>query len=122
MCIERKIDQPLVVEKRAPALLRRIMKPRLPRRIVSNARVNLNKFWTDLEEVYLRREASLQTQAVGLKSVWDSQLTEEEENRANVGNYQRTFWDSRVVDEAEENKINEMLERKRQQLDDSPTV
>ena len=32
------------------------MKPRLPRKITSTARINLNQYWNELEEEYTRRE------------------------------------------------------------------
>ena len=34
------------------------MKRRLPSRFAISARVNLNKFWTELEEIYLGRTSS----------------------------------------------------------------
>ena len=33
---------------------RRIMKPKLPRKITASARINLNRFWNELEEFYTR--------------------------------------------------------------------
>ena len=33
---------------------RRVMKPRLPRKITASARINLNRFWNELEEFYNR--------------------------------------------------------------------
>ena len=33
---------------------RRIMKPRLPRKVTASARINLNRFWNELEEFYNR--------------------------------------------------------------------
>lgn len=37
-----------------PRSYRRIMKPRLPRKITSSARININRFWNELEEFYNR--------------------------------------------------------------------
>ena len=34
---------------------RTVMKPRLPRKITASARINLNRFWNELEEFYDRR-------------------------------------------------------------------
>ena len=36
---------------------RRFMKPRLPRKITASARINLNRFWNELEEFYNRYDA-----------------------------------------------------------------
>jgi len=33
---------------------RRVMKPRLPRKVTASARINLNRFWNELEEFYNR--------------------------------------------------------------------
>ena len=42
---------------RPPTFKRAITKPLLPRAVVSSARINLNKFWDELEHLYVRREA-----------------------------------------------------------------
>ena len=34
---------------------RTVMKPRLPRKVTASARINLNRFWNELEEFYDRR-------------------------------------------------------------------
>ena len=34
--------------------VRKIIKPRLPRKITSSARINLNMFWNELEDFYTR--------------------------------------------------------------------
>ena len=34
---------------------RTVMKPRLPRKVTAGARINLNRFWNELEEFYDRR-------------------------------------------------------------------
>ena len=43
---------------RTPQFKRTVARPRLPRSVAASARINLNKFWDSLEEVYVKREES----------------------------------------------------------------
>ena len=43
---------------RTPQFKRTLARPRLPRSVAASARINLNKFWDSLEEVYVKREES----------------------------------------------------------------
>ena len=55
---------------------RRQMKPILARKVTASARINLNKFWNDLEEFYNRyddrRTSNNNNPLIDLKSVYDS--------------------------------------------------
>ena len=45
---------------------RRIMKPRLPRKVTASARINLNRFWNELEEFYNRYDQRTEKPVVKL--------------------------------------------------------
>merc|ERR1712018_714891 len=45
---------------------RRVMKPRLPRKITASARINLNRFWNELEEFYNRYDQRTEKPVVKL--------------------------------------------------------
>merc|ERR1711994_142881 len=64
---------------------RRLMKPRLPRKVTSSARINLNKFWNELEEFYQRHEDRRENNNNIIMPEWARNNTdrEEEENRLN---------------------------------------
>ena len=54
MCLDRKLEE--VSNKRQIAAgvrrPRKICKPRLPRQITNTCKINLNKFWSELEDLY----------------------------------------------------------------------
>ena len=54
MCHSKDIDA--VVSGYTPPRrdFRRVFKPRLPRKVTSSARINLNRFWNELEDFYSR--------------------------------------------------------------------
>ncbi len=45
---------------------RKVMKPRLPRKITASARINLNRFWNELEEFYNRYESRPEKPVINL--------------------------------------------------------
>ena len=49
-----------------PRNYRRIMKPRLPRKVTASARINLNRFWNELEEFYNRYDQRTEKPVVKL--------------------------------------------------------
>ncbi len=57
------------------------MKPRLPRKVTANARINLNRFWNELEEFYNRREEDFSLPAYTTDA--HNHDREEAENREN---------------------------------------
>ena len=76
---------------------RRPMKPILPRKVSSSARINLNKFWNDLEEFY---------------SSFNDRLASNETIKTTVGQLPDYTTDVFNQDrEAAENDLNEILER-----------
>ena len=56
------------------------MRPRLPRKITTTCKINLNKFWEELEEVYR------DTTTAKVLPMWpaDSMVEEEQQNNENV--------------------------------------
>merc|ERR1712010_29655 len=48
MCLERHQELRRTTEKKP----RKLLRPRLPRKITATCKINLNKFWEELEEVY----------------------------------------------------------------------
>ena len=54
---------------------RRVMKPRLPRKVTASARINLNRFWNELEEFYNRYDQRKEKPVVRLPDyttdIWD---------------------------------------------------
>ena len=65
------------------------MKPRLPRKVTASARINLNRFWNELEEFYNRYDQRKEKPVVQLPD------------------YTTDSWDHDR--EAAENKLNESL-------------
>ena len=55
------------------------MKRRLPGRFATNARINLNKFWSELEDIYVGKTSS---KLLVLPELQD-ELDAEEQNRIN---------------------------------------
>ena len=49
-----------------PRNYRRIMKPRLPRKVTASGRINLNRFWNELEEFYNRYDQRTEKPVVKL--------------------------------------------------------
>ena len=79
MCLDRKLEE--VTNKRAAASVerrpRKISKPRLPRRITNTCKINLNKFWNELEDFYSG------TTSTGILPAWNETGKEELENSNN---------------------------------------
>jgi hypothetical protein len=75
MCLERQQELRRTAERRP----RKLLRPRLPRRITATCRINLNRFWDELEEVYRHKEPVL---------VWPD-LGEEEQQNCNNENTER---------------------------------
>ena len=85
MCLERRIAEITITNKRNASLSldrgqRTIFKPRLPRKITSSCKINLNKFWGDLEQFYVKRTSS---QVISFNS---SLSDEEVDNSINENN------------------------------------
>merc|ERR1712080_619075 len=78
---KRTIEQVIPAPKKTRPAVRRLMKPRLPRKVTSTARINLNKFWGELEEFYTRGRT--ETEKPIVMPVWENTDSEEEENRLN---------------------------------------
>lgn len=74
---------------------RKVLKPRLPRKVTASARINLNRFWNELEEFYDRYDRR-RLNTCGLKS-------------ANLPAYTTDTLDHNR--EEAENELNERLER-----------
>jgi len=81
MCINRTIEQVIPVTKKTRPAARQLMKPRLPRKVTTSARINLNKFWGELEEFYTRGRTVTEKPIVIPE--WTNTDSEEEENRLN---------------------------------------
>ena len=64
---------------------RTVMKPRLPRKVTASARINLNRFWNELEEFYDRRTKNNNNGLAMPDYTTDTHdhAREEAENRAN---------------------------------------
>ncbi len=58
MCHERKPVDCGALVLRFPFRRGAPVRPRLPRHIAPGARINLNRFWADLEEFYVTRTSS----------------------------------------------------------------
>ena len=81
---------------------RRVMKPRLPRKVTASARINLNRFWNELEEFYNRYDQRKEKPVVRLPD------------------YTTDSWDHDR--EAAENQLNESLQQDNNIKDDSTTT
>ena len=81
---------------------KRAMKPRLPRKVTSSARINLNRFWNEMEELYNRYDARHSNAADILPP------------------YTTDTFDHRR--ESAENRANEELERLRQTPREAPSA
>ena len=60
MCLERGLANISISVKKIPMVERRlkIVKPRLPRKVAPSCKINLNKYWTDLEDHYQGKTSS----------------------------------------------------------------
>merc|ERR1712066_785002 len=73
MCLERPQELRRTTERRP----RKLLRPRLPRKITATCKINLNKFWEELEEVYR------DTTTAKLLPIWPASNTVEEEQQNN---------------------------------------
>ena len=75
MCLERHQELRRTTEKKP----RKLLRPRLPRKITATCKINLNKFWEELEEVYR------DTTTAKVLPMWpaDSMVEEEQQNNEN---------------------------------------
>merc|ERR1712037_610441 len=75
MCLERHQELRRTTEKKP----RKLLRPRLPRKITTTCKINLNKFWEELEEVYR------DTTTANVLPMWpaDSMVEEEQQNNEN---------------------------------------
>ena len=93
---------------------RRIMKPRLPRKVTASARINLNRFWNELEEFYNRYDQRKEKPVVRLPDYttdsWDHDR-EAAENQLNesFGKYHQLCKD--VTGFMEKTLSNELKEK-----------
>ena len=78
MCLERQLE----IRKTVKSRPRKLIKPRLPRKITNTCKINLNKFWDELEDFYLGEE-KLRT-----LPMWPD-LAEEEQQNCNNENVER---------------------------------
>merc|ERR1711971_175493 len=72
MCLERRQELRRTTERKP----RKLLRPRLPRKITTTCKINLNKFWEELEEVYR------DTTTAKVLPMWpeaDSSMVEEEQ-------------------------------------------
>ena len=76
MCLERHQELRRTTERKP----RKLLRPRLPRKITATCKINLNKFWEELEEVYR------DTTTAKVLPMWpaDSMVEEEQQNNENV--------------------------------------
>ena len=60
MCLQKGLPDINMSQKRNNAIRiqRTISKPKLPRKIASSCRINLNKFWGELEDFYIHKTSS----------------------------------------------------------------
>lgn len=60
MCLQKDLPDINMSQKRNNAIRiqRTISKPKLPRKIASSCRINLNKFWGELEDFYIHKTSS----------------------------------------------------------------
>ena len=62
MCLQKGLPDINMSQKRNNAniirIQRTISKPKLPRKIASSCRINLNKFWGELEDFYINKTSS----------------------------------------------------------------
>merc|ERR1712228_993889 len=73
MCLERHQELRRTTERKP----RKLLRPRLPRKITTTCKINLNKFWEELEEVYR------DTTTAKLLPIWPASNTVEEEQQNN---------------------------------------
>merc|ERR1711971_1352902 len=75
MCLERRQELRRTTERKP----RKLLRPRLPRKITATCKINLNKFWEELEEVYR------DTTTAKVLPMWpaDSMVEEEQQNNEN---------------------------------------
>jgi hypothetical protein len=64
-------------------IFRNVMKPRLPRKVTASARINLNRFWNELEEFYDRRTKNNNNSMPAYTTDTHDHAREAAENRAN---------------------------------------
>ena len=76
MCLERHQELRRTSERKP----RKLLRPRLPRKITTTCKINLNKFWEELEEVYR------DTTTAKVLPMWpaDSMMEEEQQNNENA--------------------------------------
>ena len=77
MCLERHQELRRTTERKP----RKLLRPRLPRKITTTCKINLNKFWEELEEVYR------DTTTAKVLPMWpaaDSMVEEEQQNNENA--------------------------------------
>merc|ERR1712223_2283449 len=75
MCLERHQELRKTTERKP----RKLLRPRLPRKITTTCKINLNKFWEELEEVYR------DTTTTKVLPMWpaESMVDEEQQNNEN---------------------------------------
>merc|ERR1712029_543236 len=75
MCLERHQELRRTTERKP----RKLLRPRLPRKITTTCKINLNKFWEELEEVYR------DTTTTKVLPMWpaESMVDEEQQNNEN---------------------------------------
>merc|ERR1711963_1103406 len=75
MCLERHQELRRTTERKP----RKLLRPRLPRKITTMCKINLNKFWGELEEVYR------DTTTTKVLPMWpaESMVDEEQQNNEN---------------------------------------
>ena len=96
---------------------RRIMKPRLPRKVTASARINLNRFWNELEEFYNRYDQRTEKPVVKLPEYTTDTFDHKREAAENELNEGIEVDDEQPVDDTEQGQT-KVLNRQRLASDD----
>merc|ERR1712130_23528 len=78
MCLERHQELRRTTERKP----RKLLRPRLPRKITTTCKINLNKFWEELEEVY--RDTTTSKVLPMWPAAESSMVEEEQQNNENT--------------------------------------
>merc|ERR1712080_773142 len=78
MCLERHQELRRTTERKP----RKLLRPRLPRKITTTCKINLNKFWEELEEVY--RDTTTAKVLPMWPAAESSMVEEEQQNNENT--------------------------------------
>lgn len=88
---------------------RRVMKPRLPRKITASARINLNRFWNELEEFYNRYDQRTEKPVVKLLPEYTTDTFDHKRESA-----ENELNDGIEIDQVDENNSEEIQQQQGQ--------